>query len=569
MNICTQCQGEFEVSDFDRAFLEKVSPVFGGKKYLIPDPSLCPICRSQRRLSFRNESHLYKRNCSKSGKPIVSVYPEDAHFPVYHADIWYGDDWDPCEYGQDFDFSRSFFDQFEELQNKVPRLALVAANNVNCDYVNLVGDCKDCYLIYGSIECENCLYGNPYHCKDCVDSLLTRGSQFCYESIDCENLYECRYCQDCSNGSQLHHCFDLEGCKNCFLCAGLRQKQYCILNQVYSKEEYDNKLGEYKSKSTHELEEMLSELKKKTPVKNVIGAQNENVEGDHVFQSKKCNQTFFSERCEEVDYTFQVLDSHHCKDMDYGEEGEFLYEISGFYKCSNSAFSGPFWYGNSDLYYCSICCNNNKHCFGCISLQHKEYCILNKQYSKEEYEELVPKIIEHMKRTPISAKQGGNKEEGVAEWGEFFPVQLSPFAYNETVAQDYFPLTKEEVVAKGWNWKNPEDALQDVQKVIPASRLPDSIEEVPDEVLDWAIQCEESGRPFKITAQELKFYRRHNISLPHFHPNIRHIHRIQKRNPRQLFERKCSKCQKAITSTYSVDRPEEVLCERCYFDEVY
>ena len=27
------------------------------------------------------------------------------------------------------------------------------------------------------------------------------------------------------------------------------------------------------------------------------------------------------------------------------------------------------------------------------------------------------------------------------EWGEFFPSSLSPFGYNETVAQEYFPLT--------------------------------------------------------------------------------------------------------------------------------
>jgi hypothetical protein len=32
--------------------------------------------------------------------------------------------------------------------------------------------------------------------------------------------------------------------------------------------------------------------------------------------------------------------------------------------------------------------------------------------------------------------------------GRVLPVTMSPFAYNETVAQEYFPMTKEEVLAQ-------------------------------------------------------------------------------------------------------------------------
>ena len=65
-----------------------------------------------------------------------------------------------------------------------------------------------------------------------------------------------------------------------------------------------------------------------------------------------------------------------------------------------------------------------------------QYCILNKQYTKEEYEELLPKIIEHMKSTD--------------EWGKFFPTEDSPFAYNETVASEFYPITKDEVLKNNW-----------------------------------------------------------------------------------------------------------------------
>lgn len=34
------------------------------------------------------------------------------------------------------------------------------------------------------------------------------------------------------------------------------------------------------------------------------------------------------------------------------------------------------------------------------------------------------------------------------EWGEFFPSELSPFGYDETVALEYFLMTESEVRAK-------------------------------------------------------------------------------------------------------------------------
>ena len=35
-----------------------------------------------------------------------------------------------------------------------------------------------------------------------------------------------------------------------------------------------------------------------------------------------------------------------------------------------------------------------------------------------------------------------------SEWGNFFPGYMSVCGYNESVAQDYFPLSKEEALKK-------------------------------------------------------------------------------------------------------------------------
>jgi hypothetical protein len=81
---------------------------------------------------------------------------------------------------------------------------------------------------------------------------------------------------------------------------------------------------------------------------------------------------------------------------------------------------------------------SSQDCFGCVGLRNKQYCILNKQYSQEEYANTVAAIIARM------------QQDG--EWGEFFPSPMSPFSYTETVAQERYPLTKEEALSV----RNPE-----------------------------------------------------------------------------------------------------------------
>jgi hypothetical protein len=188
-------------------------------------------------------------------------------------------------------------------------------------------------------------------------------------------------------------------------------------------------------------------------------------------------------------------------------------------------------------------------------MHNKQYCIFNKQYTKEAYEKLVPAIIEYMKKTK--------------EWGEFFPISFSPFGYNKSSAQMYYPLTKAEAEKRGWKWDDVPDERPSVSKVIAASQLPDSITEIPDDILNWAVECEVTNKPFKITPQELRFYREQNLPVPRRSPDQRHLDRSALRNPRTFFDRACGKCTKAIRSTYSLDRPEIVYCESCYQKEVY
>jgi hypothetical protein len=194
-----------------------------------------------------------------------------------------------------------------------------------------------------------------------------------------------------------------------------------------------------------------------------------------------------------------------------------------------------------------------RDCFGCFGLRHAQYCIFNKQYTKEEYEVLVPRIIEHMKQT--------------GEWGEFFPIEISFYGYNESLAQQFFPLTKEDAIAKGYPWY---EQKQEKENYLGPDRVvPDNSEPLPDDITDTIFTCSVTGQPYRFTKQEIEFYAQLGLPLPTKCPQQRHKERFERRNPRKLWDRECGKCAKAVKSTFSSQKPEIIYCEDCYLSQIY
>ncbi len=229
---CQNCKKDFTIETDDFSFYEKIK---------VPPPTFCPECRLQRRFSARNERTLYHRVCELCKKQIISMYSKDKSFPVYCHDCWWGDKWNPIDFRINYDFEKTFFSQFKKLLDKTPRPALIISNAKNCDYCNYFADGKACYLCFGSIDVENCLYGSPYESKYCVDTYLARESEYCYECIDCEKLSHSIFSQECSNSLDLVYCFDCKNCQDCIGCVGLRGQKYNIFNKTYTREEYLDK----------------------------------------------------------------------------------------------------------------------------------------------------------------------------------------------------------------------------------------------------------------------------------------------------------------------------------------
>lgn len=528
--------------------------MFNGKKELIPPPSLCPECRMQRRMRWRNERSLYRRPCDTSGKIILSSFPPDTPFPVYERSMWLSDQWDPLSFGRPVNHHESFFDQFRELLRTVPRAALNGKNTENCDYSNFCFDSRDCYLTPCCYFSESLLYSYwMLHSKDCVDCSYLFKSERCYECSDCNNAYGCSYCTLCHSSSDCSYSFDCIGCSHCIGCVGLRHKTYCIFNEQLTETAYTQKVLQMHRPFDASARDQWGQLRASHPRRASVQDKTADCTGDYIFESARCTQSFQTFRSEDCVYLQDADDVKDSRDTYHAGWSQLLYDTYSPVRLQSSAFTTQCWDG-SDLFYCDTC-QSCSHCFGCVALKHAQFCILNTQYPEEEYERLVPLIIDMMRHN--------------AEWGEFLEPIDGMSVYNESMAQEYFPLSRDEARLRDFVWSDYEAPPPEAKKIIKASDLPDSIDTIPDDILEWAIECDKTKKPFKIIKQELDFYRQMQLPIPRVHPDERHRRRMALRNPRKLWNRSCATCQNPISTSYSPERQEKVVCEECYLKEVY
>jgi hypothetical protein len=193
---------------------------------------------------------------------------------------------------------------------------------------------------------------------------------------------------------------DCRNCSNCFGCWNLRNKKYCIFNEQFSKEEYFKKLAPLNLGSYKKLKEIQKQFEEK--LKNIIHKfaninNSLNVSGNDIEYSHDCFNSFEIHKANNLKYVWRFLENggSDCYDMMTATRPELCYECVGAGASYNYKF-GVAATDTSNSYYSHTCVSGCSYLFGCVGLRNKKYCILNKQYTKEEYEELIPKIIQHM-----------------------------------------------------------------------------------------------------------------------------------------------------------------------------
>lgn len=557
---CQNCKNNFTIEPDDFSFYEKIK---------IPLPTWCFECRQQRRYAWRNERTLYRRTCDLCQKSMVTIYSPNKPFKVYCNECWWSDNWDSSSYGKDFDFSRPFFEQFSELQHEVPRMALLNKNSTNSEYTNHSGNNKNVYMSFCSFDGENIMYSTwtMKNCRDLMDcGFIAEKGERLYEVVDSRTSYQCQYGVFLKDCSSCYYCYDCKGCTDCFMSSNLRNKSYVFKNEQYTREEYLEKIKEF-DLSSYQTRENLNKdfedlLKNHSIHRYVISERNINSTGSLLFDCKNIIHSFEVDKGENCKYIYGGIDIKDSMDIYHvGYNIELCYECQGCTRIPNCQFC-HLCYDDMNVMY-SDTCQNSQNLFGCVSVKKGEYMIFNKKYPKEEYVSLKEKIIEHMRQTK--------------EYGEFFPPSIAPVYYNETQGNLYDPLTKEEVLAKGWQW---EDNLPGTfgKETISHMNIPDRIEDISDEYLKEIFACILCSKNYNITRDEITFYRKENIPLPRKCPNCRYKRRFDLRPLRKLWHRSCmceklnhsheGKCPIEFETSYAPDRSEVIYCEQCYQQEV-
>jgi len=381
---CKDCKKNFEVSISDLEFYKQVSPVIKDKRFDIPAPNNCPDCRQQRRLAIANERFFYIRSCGLCKKRTMSEHSEESGKEIYCRDCWFSDKWDSTSYGREVDFSRPIFEQLKELLEEVPaQNLLIEGTNINSEYIHYAGFCKNSYLVSHSDFCEDCYYGYGFKKSTCcVDGFYNLACELCYDCVDVHQSYNLVHSQDCNK----------------------RGKSYCINNKQLTKEQYQEYLANIDFGSYRQYQALIKELEKislKHSYKEFHGNNTENSQGDYI---TNCKEVFDSFDCEDVEtgrYLYQVVTGA----KNIHDIYQYGLNLTESYQCSiagnnvyHALFSHNIHLNCNDVYYCWYV-HSSSNCFGCFNMHHKKYCILNKQYSKQEYEALLPKVIKHMQDT--------------------------------------------------------------------------------------------------------------------------------------------------------------------------
>ena len=386
-----------------------------------------------------------------------------------------------------------------------------------------------------------------------------------YGNIITHSSYQTFFCEDVVGSMNMWFCRSCVGCSDCVGCVNLNKKKYCIFNKQYEKAEFQEIFKKYDFGSTENLEKFRKSAMAfllTQPRKQFNNRNSHNTTGEYVYNSKNVYDSYMVRKAKDCRYcqflkTGPVAD---CYDYTlFGEQAELVYESTWVGQNINNVKFSAWNYVGTNLEFC-FGCHSSNNMFGCVGIRKGEYCILNKQYTKEEYIKIVEKLKKQMMEIPYIDKAG--KKYG---YGEMIPGELSPWAYNESAAMEWFPLEKEEAEKEGLNWRDVEP--KDYQNA--TIEIPEHIKDVKDDILQEILKCETCGKNYKLIEMELNFYKRFNLPVPHQCFLCRDRARTRLLNPIEIHNRKCDKCGKDIKTSWSIDKPEIVYCEKCYQGEVY
>lgn len=540
--ICEHCKKEYSITEIEQSLTEKIG---------LELPIACSDCLLRQHLSFWLFGKFRKSKSDFSGGSLITVLPEINRYPIYTSKEWYSDVWEGLDYGMDYNPKESFFSQLQRLQEKVPHPHQNGANNMNCEYCDDVWNSKNCYLARSMEFCEDLLYSyRNMKVKNSIDAVICFTSERLFSCLNCINSYKLFYSRNSRDCVDSYFLFDCRNCQDCFMCWNLRGKNHCIENIQYTKEEYNEKIKSFNLGSYSRIElfkKRYEEIIKSEAIHKLnFNIKAYNSTGNNLLNVNNCQNC--NTISDSEDTVNSVRGMKHSSTLN--ANGCWYIELSGnCAECLNSYYlKYSLWSSCRFSEYLDICIEC-EYCFGCVGLKKKKYCILNKQYTKEEYEVLKAQIISDMKKN--------------GEYGKFLPYSMGPGPFNFSTSALYFPeTTKEEIQSWGGYWQDIDESNIEGMKT---SELPDSIDKVEEDICKQALICPLTGWRFNISENELIFYKQNNIPLPrkHFDARIKELAKYSTVLKPSTYE--CYYCKKEIEAYYPKEWGyKNISCENCY-----
>lgn len=546
MKICPLTGLPFEESPKESALREKLG---------VGPALLHPVGRAMTVNAFWQHWNLHKRICGKSGKPMVSVFPEDCPYPVWHKDEWLKHADPP---GADLRSGEPVFPQMWEFFARSPIAHNINVGNENCEYADDWWYSRNCYLSQSGLECEDLRYCyRTYKVKDSQFCVFAFKSERCVDIVNCHDCFQVRYAVHCRQCSDSAFLFDCKNCTNCFMSANLRNKSYVFRNEQLTKEIYEKRIAEWDLRSREAYERAKAEF-------------------EEILLNRAWHRALFNERCENV--TGDYLDQ--CKDCELCNFGELFQDCVNIFRgwtakdtmdC-NAAFNAERVYFSAmpqeQCYEVKLCadviqckymeysthCFQCEHCFGCCGLANKKYHVFNKPYAPEEYE--------RKKAEAVAAMQASG------EYGRFFPGYFAAVPYEETLANFHWPLTRER--AKAMGFRTREKDIERSADALDPSAIPDRSDAPGTDLPKRVFWDAEARRPFQIQQADIDYCAKLGVPLP----NTQYARRLQenfRRIPCNAMPRQttCGRCGTSVQTNWPEAYDGRILCEECYLKEVY
>ncbi len=289
--------------------------------------------------------------------------------------------------------SDEFLKELKRLIATHPKRPSQVLNSENSEFGSNIYYSKNLYNCFDCSRSTDLTHSTDSH--DCVNSSdldFCYESELCYECDDIHHCFNCSYLEYCGTMTDSDFCYDSSGCHDVFGCVHLDNKSFCIFNRQLTEDEYREKVKYLKTLPAQKIIDEVNKIKSTHPVTQTRSLHNENSDyGNYVFYSKNCYMCFDTAKNEDCGYIHDSSNHKNSYDVSQSGESELSYEVIDSGNIFNSDFIMFSKLCNDSSYLFD--CSNVKNSIGCVRLDHKEYCILNRQFSQEEYEKIAAPLL--------------------------------------------------------------------------------------------------------------------------------------------------------------------------------